>query len=106
MEQGIEKYGRFLRVDVKSILRYSTPRKFFNALRTEWLFRRHVSDVTVRPYVMVVEPLYYCNLSCPLCARETAPQARIGKEAAGKLPLDLFDQILDEIGPYLYQLLI
>lgn len=103
MAQHVTKYGRLWRVDARSVLRYGTPRKFFNALRTEWAFRRHASDVRVRPYMLVVEPLYYCNLSCPLCARETAPHARKGKENAGKLPMDVFDQVLDEIGPYLFQ---
>jgi MoaA/NifB/PqqE/SkfB family radical SAM enzyme len=103
MAQQITKYGRLWRVDARSLLRYGTPRKFFNALRTEWAFRRHLSDVRVRPYMLVVEPLYYCNLSCPLCVREAAPHARKGKVAAGKLPLDLFDQVLDEIGKYLFQ---
>lgn len=103
MPQQITKYGRLWRVDARSLLRYGTPRKVINALRTEWAFRRQVSDVRVRPYMLVVEPLYYCNLRCPLCARETAPHARKGKENAGKLPLDLFEEVLDEIGPYLFQ---
>jgi MoaA/NifB/PqqE/SkfB family radical SAM enzyme len=104
VETGMKKYGRLWRVDVRSVLKYWTPRKVANAVRTEWAFRRHVSDITVRPYVMIIEPLYYCNLSCPLCARETAPNARKGKEAAGKMPLDLFDQVMDEIGDDLFQL--
>jgi len=87
----------------RSVLRYGTPRKVVNAFRTEWAFRRHVSDVRVKPYMLIVEPLYYCNLRCPLCVRETAPHARKGKEDAGKLPLDLFDQVLEEMGPYLFQ---
>jgi MoaA/NifB/PqqE/SkfB family radical SAM enzyme len=103
MARQITKYGRLWRVDARSLLRYGTPRKVANALRTELAFRRHVSDVSVRPYMLVVEPLYYCNLRCPLCVRETAPHARRGKEEAGKLPLDLFDQVLDELGPYLFQ---
>ena len=103
MGRQITKYGRLWRVDARSVLRYGTPRKVVNAFRTEWAYRRHVSDVSVRPYIMVVEPLYYCNLRCPLCVRETAPHARKGKEQAGKLPLDLYDQVLDELGKYLFQ---
>lgn len=102
-QQQITKYGRLWRVDARSLLRYGTPRKVLNAFRTEWAYRRHVSDVTVRPYMLIVEPLYYCNLRCPLCVRETAPGARKGKEEAGRLPLDLYDQVLDEIGKDLFQ---
>ena len=103
MSESITKYGRLFRVDLRALWRYGTPRKFFNALRTEWAFRRHVSDIDVTPYMLIVEPLYYCNLRCPLCVRETAPHARKGKEEAGRLPLDLFDQVLNEIGKYLFQ---
>ena len=35
--------------------------------------------------------------------RETIPHARREKAEAGKLPLDLFDQVLEEIGKYLFQ---
>ncbi|HZL38026.1 MAG TPA: radical SAM protein [Tepidisphaeraceae bacterium] len=103
MARQITKYGRLWRVDARSIVRYGTPRKIVNALRTEWSFRRHTSDVAVRPYMLIVEPLYYCNLRCPLCVRETAPEARHGREQAGRLPLDVYDQVLDEIGKYLFQ---
>ncbi|HSZ56093.1 MAG TPA: radical SAM/SPASM domain-containing protein [Tepidisphaeraceae bacterium] len=102
MTKAITKYGRLWPVDFRSLLRYGTPRKFANALRTEWAFRRHKSDIDVVPYILIVEPLYYCNLRCPLCARETIPHAR-EKAEAGKLPLDLFDQVLEEIGKYLFQ---
>jgi MoaA/NifB/PqqE/SkfB family radical SAM enzyme len=103
MTKAITKYGRLWPVDFRSLLRYGTPRKFANALRTEWAFRRHKSDIDVVPYILIVEPLYYCNLRCPLCARETIPHARREKAEAGKLPLDLFDQVLEEIGKYLFQ---
>jgi MoaA/NifB/PqqE/SkfB family radical SAM enzyme len=60
-------------------------------------------EVESFPFILFIEPLYYCNLHCPLCPRETSPDARHGKSAAGRLSLDLFDKILDEIGDYLFQ---
>jgi MoaA/NifB/PqqE/SkfB family radical SAM enzyme len=53
------------------------------------------------PYVLFLEPLYYCNLDCPLCDRQVFPDAR--KNDAGKLSMELFDRLLDEAGDYLLQ---
>jgi MoaA/NifB/PqqE/SkfB family radical SAM enzyme len=80
-----------------------TVRKGINALRTEWAYRRRLVDVRSYPYILFLEPLYYCNLDCPLCDRQVFPDARKGKEAAGKLSLELFDRLLDEAGDYLFQ---
>lgn len=94
--------GRLLRVYGRSVLSYSTPKKIINALRTELAYRWRITDVQSMPYVINVEPLYYCNLECPLCDRQVFPFARKGNDA-GKLSLELWDRILDEVGDYLYQ---
>jgi len=95
-------YGRLYKVYGRSLLRYGTSRKVINALRTEYAYRRRISDVRSAPYILFLEPLYYCNLDCPLCDRQVFPDARKGKNA-GRLPLDLFDRLLDEVGDYLFQ---
>ncbi|GFE68192.1 radical SAM protein [Chroococcus sp. FPU101] len=94
--------GRLLRVYGRSVLSYSTPKKIVNALRTEIAYRRGITNVQSMPYLINVEPLYYCNLECPLCDRQIFPFARKGNEA-GKLSLELWDRILDEVGDYLFQ---
>jgi hypothetical protein len=96
-------YGRLYRVYGRSVLRYSSPKKLSNAFRTEWAYRRRQVEVESFPFILFIEPLYYCNLHCPLCPRETSPDARHGKSGAGRLSLDLFDEILDELGDYLFQ---
>jgi MoaA/NifB/PqqE/SkfB family radical SAM enzyme len=96
-------YGRLWRVYGRSVVRYTTARKVLNALKTEWAYRRRIADVRSYPYILFLEPLYYCNLDCPFCDRQVFPDARKGREAAGKLSLDLFDRILDEMGDYLFQ---
>jgi organic radical activating enzyme len=94
-------FGRLWRVYGKSAIKYSSPRKILNAMKTEYAYRTRKVDVRSAPYILFVEPLYYCNLDCPLCDRQLFPDAR--KKSAGRLKMDLFDKILDEVGDYLYQ---
>jgi MoaA/NifB/PqqE/SkfB family radical SAM enzyme len=94
-------YGRLLRVYGRSLIKYGSPRKIVNALRTEMAYRRRQSDVRSYPYILFLEPLYYCNLDCPLCDRQIFPDAR--ENSAGKLSLELFDRLLAEAGKYLFQ---
>jgi len=95
-------YGRLWAVYGRSVMGYSTPKKILNAFRTEIAYRRRTSDVRSAPFILFLEPLYYCNLECPLCDRQIFPDARQGDQA-GKLSLELYDRILDEVGDYLYQ---
>jgi MoaA/NifB/PqqE/SkfB family radical SAM enzyme len=98
---NFRNYDRFWRVYGASVVRYGTSIKMLNALRTELAYRRRVVDVRSAPYILLLEPLYYCNLECPLCDRQVFASAR--DNDAGKLSLDLYDRLLDEIGDYLFQ---
>lgn len=92
-------YGRLWRVYGRSMVRYGSLRKLANAVRTELAYRRRALDVPSRPFILFVEPLYYCNLRCPLCPRELPGY----RSTDAKLDLDLFDRVLEELGPYLVQ---
>src|SRR4051812_27261825 len=94
-------HGRLWKVYGKSVLRYGTSKKIWNALRTEWAYRRRAIDVKTPPYILFIEPIYYCNLRCPLCPREKHPDAR--SDDKSRLPLDLLEKIFDEIGDCLFQ---
>lgn len=94
-------YGRLWRVYGRSLFVYSSPKKVWNALRTEMAYRRRQANVPSAPYILNIEPLYYCNLDCPLCDRQIFPFAR--KKDAGRLPLEIIDKIFAEVGDYLYQ---
>src|ERR1700691_355727 len=95
--------GRVWRVYGRSVLRYGSPRKFLNAMRTELAYRRRADYVQSMPFILFLEPLYYCNLDCPLCDRQIFPDARTPPREAGRLSPEKFDQILDEVGDYLFQ---
>lgn len=92
---------RLWRVYANSVLRYGTFKKILNALKTEAAYRRRDVFVSSRPYILFVEPLYYCNLACPLCDRQVFDDARDGD--AGKLSFEIYDRVLDELGDYLFQ---
>lgn len=92
---------RLWRVYANSVFRYGTTKKIINALRTEAAYRRRDVFVGSRPYILFVEPLYYCNLECPLCDRQVFADARLGD--AGKLSLQIYDRVLAELGDYLFQ---
>jgi MoaA/NifB/PqqE/SkfB family radical SAM enzyme len=94
-------YGRLWRVYGRSVVRYGSLKKVWNALRTEAAYRRRQADVPSAPYILNIEPLYYCNLDCPLCDRQVFPTAR--KKDAGRLPLEIIDKIFAEVGDYLFQ---
>jgi sulfatase maturation enzyme AslB (radical SAM superfamily) len=96
-----KNYGRLWRVYGRSMIRYGSTRKVINALRTELAYRMKTSDVKSSPFILFLEPLYYCNLDCPLCDRQAFPDAR--KNDAGRLSPELYDKILDEVGDYLFQ---
>ncbi len=97
-----KNFGRLGRVYGRSLLRYSSIRKIINALCTEYAYRRRNPDVRSFPYILFLEPLYYCNLECPLCDRQIFPDVRKGAEA-GKLSLARYHELLNEIGDYLFQ---
>ena len=93
--------GRLMRVYGRSVLSYSTWKKAINALRTETAFRLRRVHTPARPYLLFIEPVYACNLHCPLCARESFRGARLHDSKV--LPLGVLDKVLDELGDYLYQ---
>jgi MoaA/NifB/PqqE/SkfB family radical SAM enzyme len=94
-------YGRLWRVYGRSTVRYGSVKKVWNALRTEMAYRTRVTDVRSKPFILFLEPLYYCNLDCPLCDRQAFPDARTND--AGRLSIELYDRILEEVGDYLFQ---
>ena len=101
---GYRDFGRLWRVYGRGVVRYATPRKLLNAARTEWDYRRRRVDAVGLPYVLFVEPLYHCNLACPLCDRVRFAHAREAEPRDLKrLDLNLFGRVMDELGPYLFQ---
>ncbi|MBI5367802.1 MAG: radical SAM protein [Planctomycetes bacterium] len=83
-----------------------TPRQVFQRTRRwanrtlnnlEYKLKRPV--LRSLPQILVVDPTNICNLSCPLCATGTNEASH----KKGKLGLELFGKIMEQLGPYAYQ---
>ena len=79
----------------------STLKKSFNLLlaNIQWKFFRN-SRVVTYPAALTVCPGNICNLSCVLCPTGQNDNGR----DKGFLSLELFKKIMDECGPYLWEL--
>jgi len=58
------------------------------------------SIVKSNPYVMLMDPVGYCNLKCPFCSTGNGSLSRDKQ----KLSLSTFKHIIDHLGPYLFKL--
>jgi len=70
---------------------------FFNSLKER---SNAETNVKSKPYIMLLDPVGYCNLKCPFCSTGKGSLSRDRK----KLSLDVFKDIIDHLGPYLFKL--
>jgi radical SAM protein with 4Fe4S-binding SPASM domain len=89
-----------LRKSIFRTLRH--PRKVVNFMlsRLSQLLKRE--RVSGYPPLLLIEPTSYCNLQCPMCARNFMA----GQIHAGNMSLASFQHLLADIGDYLLFLLI
>jgi len=80
---------------------FSTKKKSYNLLlaKLQWLFLKN-SAVFTYPVKLTICPGNVCNLSCALCPTGQNDKNR----EKGLLEFDLFRKIMDECGPYLFEL--
>ena len=80
-----------------------TPRRILNVVKI--VLSMYLSRLLRRPVVwglpplLMVEPTNICNLKCPMCP------AVVGKRvlAKGQIKLEHYKKLLDEVGPYIFQ---
>lgn len=79
---------------------FSTPKKSYNLLlaSVQWRFFKN-SRVFSYPAMLTICPGNVCNLSCALCPTGQHDNRR----KHGLMNFELFKQIIDECGPYVYE---
>lgn len=79
-------------------LRYSTPRKVWNALCIKVQRTLRTERVWGMPYRYYLDPINICNLHCPLCPTGLGILGR----PRGRFALAAFRRLIDQIAPYAY----
>ncbi len=93
-------------IPIKLIYKTISWRRLLNAargligLQLSALSKR--SFVWGRPFILTVEPTNICNLKCPLCVTGNGQMTR----QTGMMTLDTFKKTIDEVGQYLFYLLL
>jgi len=80
-----------------------TPRRIMNFILAT--VSMHLSRILRKPIVwgyppiLMVEPTNICNLKCPMCPSGNGDM----KRAQGKMDLENFRKLMEDIGDYIYQ---
>lgn len=82
------------------------PRRIWNAAKvvSSYLLSAALKRPILwgHPPILTIEPTNVCNLRCPLCVTGNGRMTR----SPGRMTLELFKQLLDEIGDYVFYLLL
>lgn len=82
-----------------SFLRHNTLKKMANLALAEWEMRRGNTNLRGKPFMIKIDPISFCNLSCPGC-----PSAcNSGTSNNGRMDFELYKKIIDELKDYLYK---
>jgi len=81
---------------------YITPKKIVNMLLVNSSLLLKRPRVWGMPYSFSIEPTNHCNLKCPLCPTGKGTL----KRGQGFLDFDLYKKVIDETGPYLFNVLL
>jgi MoaA/NifB/PqqE/SkfB family radical SAM enzyme len=86
-----------------AMIRHGTPKKWWNAFKV-WRARAR-GDITVNgfPFVLKIESTNICNLECPFCLdRDRSVFKGEGMRGFGRMKFDFFKRVIDELGPYAF----
>jgi len=95
-----EGYQQFVALPPQHGYYRLTPRRLANLYlgRLEYLLGR--KRLRSNPVKLTIESTSICNLRCPACFTGAGETGR----ARGHMSPELYDQLLDELGPYLFEL--
>ena len=79
---------------------FSTNKKILNFLLAGFQWKFKFSTLTSYPISLMICPGNICNLHCVLCPTGQNEKGRVN----GFMKFDIFKKVIDECGPYLYNL--
>ena len=93
------------------ILKHLTLKKLKNLLIVEYELLRKKDKVKGRPYILKVYANNKCNLRCPFCYTGMGKKMwqmglAAGENPSGEMDLHIFQHVIDELGPYCFQVLL
>lgn len=94
---------KILRRHLFAFLRHLTVKKFINFCLAEYNMARRNSYVASYPYILKIESTNICNLKCAYCY-ESRRMPGNGERPYGKMSLDNFKKLIDEVGDYLFKI--
>lgn len=83
---------------VSRFLKHTTPKRLANLALSQVEYRLGVSRPRAISPLVYIDPVNYCNLRCPLCP---TGQHALGRDW-GKMPFQLFQDLVDEIADRIY----
>src|SRR3990167_3366641 len=86
------------------LLSHSTSSKILNLIRVESELRQQAIHLRGIPYILKIESTNLCNLRCRVCYENRKSHNFEGGRGYGKMDLDLFCSLIDEIGKYVYRI--
>ncbi len=103
--RGTDRLAQFriLQRHLLALKNHTTPRKLANLFRTEYNRILKRDTLTSFPYILKIESTNICNVRCAYCYKNrSAPEE--GERKYGKMSLESFKKIIDEIGKYLFKI--
>lgn len=94
---------RVLRRHAQAFIGHMTARRLLNFLRTEYNRLRKKEFLDSFPYILKIESTNICNLRCAYCYDDRCPPGP-GQRPYGRMTLDQFKRLVDEVGPYLFKI--
>lgn len=94
---------KILNRHIFAFLRHLTVKKLLNLFLAEYNMLMKKSYVSSYPYILKIESTNICNLKCAYCY-ENRRMPSEGERSFGRVSLDNFKKLIDEIGRYLFKI--
>ena len=103
--KGMDSSARrkILKRHVFSFLKHMTLKRFINFCRAELNRVMKKEIINSYPYILKIESTNICNLRCAFCYDGRRASA-FGERKYGKMTLDNFKKLIDEVGCYLFKI--